>query len=608
MRKMQNSLQFKPGNTVKRQDVPAEFTWHIKDIYPDEAAWQKAIEDAKTVISTVADFKGSLTDKNNIALCLHLRDTLSLSLEKIYVYASLQKDTDASNSHLQEMTGTAQVLLSQAANAMAFIEPELLALPKAQLEKLVHDPDFKDYDHYFANLLRSADHVLSASEEALLAKSTLATSGAEDIFRNLTSADLTFPVAQDEKGQPHPVSEGSYLLSMTSKDRTLRQNTFNNLMSTYHHYRNTLAATLNNSARAAHFYATARKYADTREALLANDNIPCSLYDNFIDAVHANLPALHAYMALKKQVLGVEELHPYDIYVPISKQGGDTFHFTFEEAKTAVKEALAPLGADYQRVLEHGMKDGWVDIYENQGKRSGAYSCGVFGIHPYVLLNYQPRYNGVTTLAHEMGHAMHSFISSGNQPLAKAEYTIFCAEVASTTNEILLLEYMLTKADKEQKIYLLHQYLEAVRATVYRQTQFAEFEKILHGEITAGRSLTADFLEKTWHGLNVKYYGNAFTVDALLDSEWSRIPHFYTPFYVYQYATGYSAATAFAQSILGKEPQAVEKYFSFLRAGGSDYSLNILKNAGVDLTTPVPVDVTLGKFKEKLQELKELLK
>ena len=422
-----------------------------------------------------------------------------------------------------------------------------------------------------------------------------------------TGADLAFPNALNEKGEEIPVSEGSYLLGMTSSDRTLRKNTFENLMGTYHNFRNTLATSLAGKAQSAKFFATIHNYPDTISASLDDDNIPLSLYDGLINTVEKNLPSLHSYMELKKEALNVEKLHPYDMYVPLSKMGSDGFTFTFEEAKSAVQEALKPLGEDYGKALQEGLENGWIDIYENKGKRSGAYSWGVYGVHPYVMLNFQPRYNSVSTLAHEMGHALHSYFSSKTQPFTTADYTIFCAEVASTTNEILLLDYMLEKATKEQKIYLLNQYLEAVRTTVYRQTQFAEFEKNIHEEINKGTCLTADMLENLWHKLNVKYYGDALTVDPLLDSEWPRIPHFYTPFYVYKYATGYSAATAFAQSIIDKKPKAVEKYLGFLQAGGSDYSLNILKNAGVDLTSPAPVQVTLDKFKAKLEELKSLL-
>lgn len=595
------------GNNIERKAIPAEYTWRISDIFATDELWADTASDVKAVLPLLTDMKNKLKDKDSILFCLHLRDELSMATEKIYPYARLQKDADNTDGHSQFLTGTAEVLISDCSNAAAFIEPELLALPRELLEELAVDPDCINYSHYFSDLLRVSDHVLTAREEEILARSQLATGAASDIFHSLVGADMLFPDALDEKGELHSVSEGSYLLNMTSSDRELRKNTFTTLMKTYHNFRNTLAASLTAKARSSNFYATMRKYEDTRANSLAADNIPTSLYDNLIATVEENLPALHEYIELKKTVLQLENLHPYDMYLPLTQNGGDTFKFNFTEAKSTVLAALKPLGENYLANLKTGLENGWIDIYENKGKRSGAYSWGVYGVHPYVLLNFQPRYNSVSTLAHEMGHAMHSFFSSQTQPFPKADYTIFCAEVASTTNEILLLEHMLTTATKEQKIYLLNQYLEAVRTTVYRQTQFAEFEKLIHGEITKGATLTADYLEETWHNLNVKYYGNGLTVDKLLDSEWSRIPHFYTPFYVYKYATGYSAATAFAQKILAKEKGAIEKYLGFLQAGGSDYSLNILKTAGVDLTSPQPIQVTLTNFKKNLAALKELL-
>jgi len=595
------------GNTIERKAIPAEYKWRITDIFANDELWADTANDIKAVLPLLTDMQNKLKDKDSILFCLHLRDELSMAVEKIYPYARLQKDADNTDGHSQFLTGTAEVLMSDCSNAAAFIEPELLALPRELLQKLAQDPDCVNYSHYFADLLRLSDHVLNAREEELLSRSQLATSAAADIFHALVGADITFSEAKDAKDNLHPVSEGSYLLNMTSPDRQLRKNTFTTLMSTYHNFRNTLAASLTARARSSHFYATMRKYEDTRANSLAADNIPSSLYDGLISTVEKNLPALHEYMSLKKEVLKLKELHPYDMYLPLTQSGGDTFNFTFAEAKATVLEALQPLGENYITNLKTGLEGGWIDIYENKGKRSGAYSWGVYGVHPYVLLNFQPRYNSVSTLAHEMGHAMHSFFSNQSQPFPTADYTIFCAEVASTTNEILLLEHMLTKATKEQKIYLLNQYLEAVRTTVYRQTQFAEFEKIIHAQITKGATLTADYLEETWHNLNVKYYGDALIVDNLLDSEWSRIPHFYTPFYVYKYATGYSAATAFAQKILSKEKDAINRYLHFLQAGGSDYPLNILKAAGVDLTSPAPIQVTLDKFKANLARLKELL-
>jgi oligoendopeptidase F len=604
---MQNSLQFTPNNDLARAKVPSAYKWKIMDIFPDDSTWKKACSDTLGDLDKVTAYKGKLKTKTEILACLQLVDKIEMQLEKIYPYARLQKDADGTDNKAQELTGKAEVLLNNCNNTCAFLEPELLALEPSLLTSLAQDKDFSAYHQFFTELLRKRSHVLSIPEETLLAQSTLTASAPGEIFHTLVGADFTFPPAKDAQGQDKPVSEGSYLLNMTAPDRTLRSNTFSALMGVYKQHRNTLAATLNAQARTSYFYAKAHKYADTRANALDEENISANVYDELLATVEKNLPALHEYMALKKSALKLTELHPYDIYLPLTAKGGETFHFTFEEAKATVLEALKPLGATYCHDLNNGLEHGWVDIYENKGKRSGAYSWGVYGVHPYVLMNFQPRYNSVTTLAHEMGHSMHSFYSSQAQPFPTAEYTIFCAEVASTTNEVLLLEHMLKKANKEQKIFLLNQFLEAVRTTVYRQTQFAELEKIFHNEITEGRTLTADYMENLWHRLNVKYYGSAFTVDPLLDSEWSRIPHFYTPFYVYKYATGYSCAMAFAEQILSGDQEKVNKYLGFLQAGGSDYSLNILKKAGVDLTTPAPVQTTLDKFAEKLAELKELL-
>ena len=455
--------------------------------------------------------------------------------------------------------------------------------------------------------MRISSHILSADKEALFAESRLALSSSATSFRSLVCADMNFAAIVDGEGKEASVSEGNYLLNMTSADRTLRKNSFCGLMGTYHQYRNTLASTLTGNARAAYFNAKVHNYTDTLEAALNEDNIPTSLYEGLIQTVHDNFAPLHEYMQLKKDVLGYDELHPYDIYMPLAKNAADSFACTFHEACARVEAALAPLGEEYVKTLHKGLTEGWIDTYENKGKRSGAYSWGVYGVHPFVLLNYQPRYNSISTIAHEMGHALHSYYSGQSQTYINADYTIFCAEVASTTNENLLLEHTLKQATDEQKIYLLNQFLEAVRTTVYRQVQFAEFEKFIHSEITAGRSLQAEKLENYWLEINRQYYGPALTVDEELASEWSRIPHFYTPFYVYKYATGYSAATAFSSAILSEGQEAVDKYLGFLHAGGSDYSLNILKNAGVDLTTPQPVTVTLQKFANKLQELKALL-
>lgn len=605
---MKNTPVPQHGSNVPREQIPSAYQWRTQDIFASTADWQTAVDSTRAQLPQLAQLQGTLKNNHSILQCLTLRDTIAQSLEKIYPYARLQRDVDNGNSQWQELVGQAEVLLAEYAKAVSFLEPELLALPASTLQALAADPSAAAYAHYLHDLLRLAPHVLEARDEELLAKSQLATAGSENAFRAFTGADISFPPALDSQGQEHSVSEGSYLLNMSAPDRTLRENTFTQLMSTYRRYRNTLATTLTGKARSSLFYATAHNYTDTLSATLAGDNISPELYSSLIDTIHQGLPALHEYMELKRTALQVEQLHPYDIYLPLTSAGGDTFHFTFEEACTNVQQALAPLGSCYLQALQEGLSQGWIDVYENQGKRSGAYSWGVYGVHPYVMLNFQPRYNSVSTLAHEMGHALHSYFSNQTQPFPTADYTIFCAEVASTTNEIFLLEYMLKQATREQKIYLLNQYLEAVRTTVYRQVQFAEFEQTIHAKVTQGQTLTADYLDKLWHQLNTTYYGPSFTVDALLDSEWSRIPHFYTPFYVYKYATGYSAATAFAHNILSGNAAARDKYLGFLQAGGSDYPLDILQSAGVDFTGCQPVSITLQGFQAKLTELKELLK
>lgn len=596
------------GSNVNRSDIPNTYKWHVNDIYADEAAWSEACTAFKKQLPTLKAMHGTLTNAANLAKALKLQDELSQMLEKIYAYARLQQDADNTDQHLQALAGEAEGLAAAFSSANAFLEPEMLALGNEKVETMLQsDPALAEYKFYITNLLRISSHILSADKEALFAESRLALSSSATSFRSLVSADMKFPAIVDGEGKETSVSEGNYLLNMTSADRTLRKNSFCGLTGTYHQYRNTLASTLTGNARATYFNAKVHNYTDTLEAALNEDNIPTSLYEGLIQTVHDNFAPLHEYMQLKKDVLGYDELHPYDIYMPLAKNAADSFACTFPEACARVEAALAPLGEEYVKTLHKGLTEGWIDTYENKGKRSGAYSWGVYGVHPFVLLNYQPRYNSISTIAHEMGHALHSYYSSQSQTYINADYTIFCAEVASTTNENLLLEHTLKQATDEQKIYLLNQFLEAVRTTVYRQVQFAEFEKFIHSEITAGRSLQAEKLENYWLEINRQYYGPALTVDEELASEWSRIPHFYTPFYVYKYATGYSAATAFSSAILSEGQEAVDKYLGFLHAGGSDYSLNILKNAGVDLTTPQPVTVTLQKFANKLQELKALL-
>lgn len=597
------------GSNTPREAIPVAYKWHTQDIYSTEADWEKGCASFKEKLPILQSLQGKLKTAKELLKALQLQDEMAMQLDKIYAYPALQKDGDSANQHIQSLVGIAASLAATFSASNSFIEPEMLALGKETLDVfLQEEPALQEYAFYIENFLRISEHILSADKEAMFAKGHLATCASSNIFSTLTNADMEFPKIKDGQGNETTISNGNYMLNMTSPDRELRKNSFIGLHSAYGKLRNTLAATLTGSAQTAYYYANVHNYKDTLESCLAEDNIPASLYDGLIDTVHANLEPLHEYVQLKKDVLGYDELHYYDLYYPLSKpEVSDSFSCSFEEACEKVEAALQPLGENYLKVLHKGFTEGWIDVYENKGKRSGAYSWGVYGVHPFVLLNYQPRYSSISTIAHELGHSLHSYFSAENQPYIKSEYTIFCAEVASTTNENLLLEHTLKTATPEQKIFLLNQFLEQVRTTVYRQVQFAEFEKFVHNEITEGRSLQAEVLENYWLDSNRRYYGEALTIDKELAHEWSRIPHYYTPFYVYKYATGYSAATAFAAAILSGKPEAVEKYLGFLKAGGSDYSLNILKNAGVDLNTPQPVTVTLNKFAEKLAEFKKLL-
>ncbi len=594
------------GSNINRKDIPSEYKWKVEHIFKNLEEWQKACNTFQQELTLYKGYKGQLADTSKLLALFQLRDKHNIDFENIYAYARLQQDSDTTDQNIQALVGKAENLMIEFNKVSSFIEPEINNFPQEVKDSLLKASALNIYHFYLTDLFRLSKHILPEEQESILAQSHLATAGAGNAFRSLVSADMTFPNVKDNSGKDHPLSEGSYLLNMLSDDRFLRENSFKTLMNRYHDYRNTLATTLTGSCRAAHFYATTHNYQNTLTQALDSDKIPTSLYDGLIDTVNDNLKALHEYIELKRDFLGFDEFHFYDLYTPITTID-KPFAYDFQKACEHVKASLTPLGEEYNQLLAKGIENGWIDIYENKGKRSGAYSWGLYSVHPFVLLNYQPQYNSISTLAHELGHAMHSFLSDKTQEHINSNYSIFCAEVASTTNEILLLEHTLSIASKEEKIYLLSQFLEAVRTTVYRQVQFAEFEKFIHSKIENGESLQAEVLENYWLDINKKYYGDALTIDQEIASEWSRIPHFYSPFYVYKYATGYSAATAFAASILEGKETAVEKYLGFLKAGGSDYSLNILKTAGVDLNTPMPVTITLKKFAEKLQELKTLL-
>jgi oligoendopeptidase F len=522
----------------------------------------------------------------------------------------MKSHEDTANPVYQNLSSRASSLAAEFGGETSFITPEILESPPERLREFI-DPknggaDFDDYRFTFKEIARRREHILPAPEEALLARANDMASAAEDAFSALTNADMKFPFITDEDGREVELTEERYIKFVSSRDRNVRRAAFTALYETYGKFSNVIGATFNGMLKANRFYAAARKFGSDIESALDASNIPVAVYDNLIDTVEGSLNHLHRYMALRKKILALDELHMYDIYNPLVENPYK--NIPWRDAKKMAVEALAPLGGEYMNQFKAGLESGWIDVYANRGKRGGAYSWGSYGTHPYILLNYNGELTDVMTLVHEMGHSMHSFLSNKNQPYANADYSIFCAEVASTANEELALDYLLkTTADRRRRAYLLNTRIERIRATVYRQVMFASFEREVHRRAQAGEDTTSSELCRLWKSMNEKYFGPEMTVDDLIRLEWSRIPHFYSPFYVYQYATGYSAAASLASKITTEGAPARERYIRFLSSGGSDYPIELLKRAGVDMTTPRPVEDALGIFASTLDEMEELL-
>ncbi len=592
----------------KRQEIPQEYKWRLEDIYGTDDQWEQEFSLVKARIQELDKYKEKLKDSGKTLLeCLQLRDEVSQLIEKLFVYARMRKDEDNTNAIYQALTDRATSLSIAVDSAMSYIVPEILAIPGESLAEFQKtEAGLAQYKHYLDELTRQKEHILSAREEQLLAQAGELAHAPQSIFGMLNNADIKFPSIKDEQGQEIEVTKGRYIQLMESPDRRVRKDAFTALYSTYQGLKNTLSATLNSSVKKDVFYSRVRKHNSALEAALDDDNMPVSVYENLIKTVRENLEPMYRYVALRKKVLGVEELHMYDLYTPIVKDV--KMDIPYQEAVKKVEQALNPLGQEYLDKLREGFTSGWLDVYENEGKTGGAYSWGSYGTHPYVLLNNQGTLNDMFTIAHEMGHALHTYYSNREQPYIYAHYKIFLAEVASTLNESLLMGYMLKNTtDKQEKLYLLNHYLEQFRGTVYRQTMFAEFEKIIHEKVEAGEALTPELLNSIYHRLNVDYYGPDMVVDAAVDVEWSRIPHFYNAFYVYKYATGFSAATALARQILEEGEPAVNRYLDFLKGGNADYPLNLLKKAGVDMTSPQPVATALSVFNDLVRHMEELL-
>lgn len=592
----------------KRSEVNQEYTWDLTPIFASDSEWEKAFQEVKNQIPQVKEYQGKLNQSSKDLLnILTLQDEIRSKMSKVYVYAHLKKDEDNTNSTYVAFHDRAQSLYVEVGSALSFIVPEILTIDESTLQSFIAENDqLKMYKHALDEITRQREHVLSAAEEAIIAQAGDIAGAPSDIFTMINNADIRFPKIKDENGEEKELTHGRYVQFLESPDRRVRKDAFEAMYSTFRKQKNTLAATLNASVKKDIFYAKVRKYPSALEAAVDQDNVPPSVYHNLIETVHEHLPLFHRYVDLRKKVLGLDDVHMYDVYVPLVSEV--EMKFTFEQAKELVIESLRPLGEEYINEMVKGFNQRWIDVYENQGKRSGAYSSGTYGTPPYILLNYQDTLDNVYTLTHELGHSMHSFYSRREQPYVYAGYSIFVAEVASTLNEALLTHYLLqVTEDPKKKMYILNHYLNGFRGTVFRQTMFAEFERLIHSKVEAGEALTADVLSSEYYQLNLKYFGSDMVVDQDIELEWARIPHFYYNFYVYKYATGFAAAAALSKQIIEEGQPAVERYLSFLKSGSSDYPIEVLKKAGVDMTSPEPIRLALKVFDETLTQLEQLL-
>ena len=592
-----------------RSEIPVEETWKLEDIFANDEAWEKEFQEVKSQIPGAKQFEGKLGESaETLFKALQYQDQLLESLGKLYAYSHMRYDQDTTNSFYQGLDDRMKNLYAQAGSALAFIVPELLSIDESKLKGfLTEKPDLKLYEHAIEEINLQRPHVLSAEQEALLAEAGEVMDASSNTFGMLNNADLAFPSIKDENGEEVEITHGRYIRFLESSDQRVRRDAFKAVYETYGNFRNTFASTLSGNVKKDNFNARIRKYESARQAALAANNIPESVYDNLVKAVSENLHLLQRYIKLRKKVLGLSELHMYDLYTPLVKDV--KMEIKYEEAKDIVLKGLAPLGEEYAKVLKEGFENRWVDVHENKGKRSGAYSSGSYGTNPYILMNWQDNVNNLFTLAHELGHSVHSYYTRKSQAYPYGNYSIFVAEVASTCNEALLNDYLLKTIDDEQKrIYLLNHYLEGFRGTVFRQTMFAEFEHLIHQKLQNNEALTAELLTKEYFELNKKYFGEEdIVIDEEIGLEWSRIPHFYYNYYVYQYATGFSAATALSKQILEEGEPAVKRYIGFLSAGSSDYPIEVLKKAGVDMTSSQPIKDACKVFEEKLNELEQLL-
>lgn len=588
-----------------REEIKEEHKWKLNKIFVSTEAWEEAFEKLKIEALRLKNFESKLSNKEEILKYLEVNEEICRLAEQLYVYAHMKSDEDTTNQKNQGIMNKIDAYMAELGSYTAYFVPEILSLPEGFIEKLIEEDDrFKKYEFLLKDILKEKPHVLTKDMEELLALASDGLDAPHSIYNMLTNADMTFGNIKDEDGDTVELTEGNYSSFIRSKDRDVRKAAFEKLFGEYKKFENTIATSLTASVKNYNFSARVRKYSSPLEASLAPNNIPLSVYENAIKTMDENVDALHRYVRIKKKLLGLDEMHMYDLYVPLIEIQKERYEFDVA-VKTANK-ALKPLGDEYLSIFNNGIESGWIDIYQNKGKRGGAYSWGSYDTMPYVLLNYNYDLNDISTLVHEMGHSIHSYYSRKTQSYYYSGYTLFCAEVASTTNEALLIHYLIeNETDEKKKLYLINQELEQIRTTVFRQLMFAEFELYTHNELSSGNSLTAEDYNNKWQELNKKYFGEDMIVDEAINVEWARIPHFYSDFYVYQYATGYAAASSFANSILEGKENAVEKYVGFLKSGGSKYPIDILKDAGVDMTTSKPLEDTIKRFNELLDMLEK---
>ena len=593
-----------PGIVPERKDIPDKYKWNLEDIYASFDEWQKSYDSIQKRIDALTNYAGKLGEGSDVLLAFIKEDeSVSLELGKLYSYANMKSHEDLRENKPMELAGLAESLMVKYSAAAAFFEPEILALPHEYINDCIkNEHELTRYEFFFRKLLREREHILSHELEVLLAETGELTAVPENAFSLLTDADMKFPDIKDENGNMTELTEERWYRFSRSKNRNVRHDAFMGIYGTYANYKNAIAALYSGSVKGDIFYSRTRKYKNSLDMALFSENVSESVYDNVVNTANTySQKLLHRLVSLRKKISGLNDFHYYDLSAPISQEPSERIEFN--DAVELALKALAPLGEDYLANFQKGITERWIDIYENKGKRKGAYSWGSYGTKPYVLLNYDGTLHDVFTLVHEMGHSLHSYYSRENQPQVYSEYTILLAEVASTTNEALLLEYMLKHSDStENKKWLLNYYYDMVRTTFFRQAMFAEYERETHSYAEAGNVLTPDYLCGLWEKLNRTYYGPYMTIDPELCAEWARIPHFYSAFYVYKYVTGFTSACAFSSAILNHEEGAVERYLNFLKSGGSDYSLNILRRAGVDLTESAPFEAAMKLFESRLNE------